>query len=510
MERALPSNDVPLEASEPPLAGPLARVPLAVAAAVAVWDFLFYDAVGGFTHGVFTLFGLGLLVWVHPGALARRLPRVLAAGLAGLAVAQAVDPSLLASALAVLGLASFGLLARSPRAPAGAEWLSAWGQMATRGWLQACRDLRLLRAGLAERGGWRERFAQVAGDWLPPLVLSLPFVGLFAMANPVFGLRIGEFFDALSDLLVELHPARLLAWVIVGAAAWALLRFLPRPSAPARDLPGSFEAVRVALGGRMLVRCLAVFNALFAVQTALDLAYFWSGFRLPEGMSYAEYAHRGAYPLVATTLLAILFILAAFRDGDGDDDSAEQRRAVQLVYLWLAQNAFLLVSAAARLHVYVEVFQLTRLRVAAAIWLGLVAAGLVLTVVKIATGRTNAWLVNANLATAGAVLWLCCFPDFSGFIAEHNVDRALAEGDMPDLYYLRSLGPAAQPALRRWWEHSRALDRGPYVACIDAHLSQELDAQLANWRGQSLRRARLRARRDPSWHERLPRADESC
>jgi hypothetical protein len=32
-------------------------------------------------------------------------------------------------------------------------------------------------------------------------------------------------------------------------------------------------------------------------------------------MTLAEYAHRGAYPLIVTALLAALFVLIAFRQG---------------------------------------------------------------------------------------------------------------------------------------------------------------------------------------------------
>ena len=60
-------------------------------------------------------------------------------------------------------------------------------------------------------------------------------------------------------------------------------------------------------------RSLILFNALFALQTGLDLAYLWGGANLPDGMSHAEYAHRGAYPLIATALLAAGFVLIAMR-----------------------------------------------------------------------------------------------------------------------------------------------------------------------------------------------------
>ena len=60
-----------------------------------------------------------------------------------------------------------------------------------------------------------------------------------------------------------------------------------------------------------------MFNALFAVQTVLDLTYLWGGVALPDGMTYATYAHRGAYPLIVTALLAAGFVLV--------DDAAGQR-----------------------------------------------------------------------------------------------------------------------------------------------------------------------------------------
>src|SRR4029078_10113192 len=66
-----------------------------------------------------------------------------------------------------------------------------------------------------------------------------------------------------------------------------------------------------------IVRALLLFNLLFAVQTVLDLTYLWGGVALPDGMTYASYAHRGAYPLIVTALIAAGFVLAALRPRSG-------------------------------------------------------------------------------------------------------------------------------------------------------------------------------------------------
>ena len=76
-------------------------------------------------------------------------------------------------------------------------------------------------------------------------------------------------------------------------------------------------------------RSLILFNALFALQSGLDLVYLWGGASLPDGMSHAEYAHRGAYPLIVTALLAAGFVLIAMRPGG----PAEQSRLIRPLVL---------------------------------------------------------------------------------------------------------------------------------------------------------------------------------
>ena len=44
-------------------------------------------------------------------------------------------------------------------------------------------------------------------------------------------------------------------------------------------------------GEKAVTRPLILFNALFALQSGLDLLYLWGGANLPGGMSHAEYAH---------------------------------------------------------------------------------------------------------------------------------------------------------------------------------------------------------------------------
>ena len=174
-------------------------------------------------------------------------------------------------------------------------------------------------------------------------------------------------------------------------------------------------------GVATILRSLILFNLLFAVQTVLDVIYLWGNATLPADISYAAYAHRGAYPLILTALLAAGFVLIAMKPGG----PAEQSKVIRpLVYLWVGQNVLLVASSILRLDLYVQIYLLTWWRVAAFIWMLLVAFGLLLIVARIRLNRSNEWLIRANLITLTATLYVCSLVNFSAIIADYNVDHS--------------------------------------------------------------------------------------
>ena len=190
-----------------------------------------------------------------------------------------------------------------------------------------------------------------------------------------------------------------------------------------------------------------MFNIVFAVQISLDATYLIGGATLPEGMTYASYAHRGAYTLIFTALLAAAFVLFATRPGS---HSGASKRVRSLVLAWTAQNVLLVAFSIQRLWIYVDVYALTYWRIAAFIWMALVLIGLILIVAKLLRQLTNRWLVSSNLISLCAVLYLTSLTNVPGVIADFNVRAALQPQAVPlDAGYLYTLGPAALPAIDR-------------------------------------------------------------
>jgi hypothetical protein len=251
---------------------------------------------------------------------------------------------------------------------------------------------------------------------------------------------------------------------------------------------------------------LAAFNLVFALQNGLDIAFLWSGAPLPGDMTLAAYAHRGAYPLIATALLAALFVLVTLRPGTPTGESPLVRR---LVYVWIAQNVVLVASTMLRTFNYIEGYSLTRLRIAALVWMALVAVGLVLICVRLWRRKSGPWLINANLAAALLALTACSAVDLGAVAARWNVRHAREVGGAGvrlDLCYLNALGPAALLPLIELESRPIAPRFRERVSWTRNLIMDRLATSQGDWHGWTFRNARrsAEARRLVARH-RLPR-----
>jgi hypothetical protein len=473
---------------------------LSIALAVLA-DWLFYRQPIGWTPALFAL-AVATAILLRPGSgNSARVRAVLAAGIAGLAVAMLLHRGAIAVTGAAALLVLLGVTQRCGWVGDCWAWLRRAGALLLLAPVRAFLDSRIMRRFAQRRRGRRLRAAVLMAAWMAPLLFVLVFAGLFVAANPVISnwaqRAWQETSAAAQNLWRHIAPFRVMLWLAVGVSAWALLRFRARARrGAAAQRQNQRIASRINLASLLkptaVTPSLAVFNALFAVQTAMDVYYLFGGGTLPAGMSHAEYAHRGAYPLVATALLAGLFCLLAF---PGVRTRPPLRWTRRLLVIWVAQNVFLLFTAAWRLWLYVDAYSLTRWRVAAAIWMLIVALGLICLLWRIVAERSNRWLANASIVMAGVILYACAFVPFDQLIADFNVTHCReirGRGEGIDLGYLEGIGPEALPAVQ-WLATS--LSPGPlrgHLSKMALRLEERLDEQLRNWRGWTWQHASIR------------------
>jgi hypothetical protein len=455
---------------------------------VALADGLFFGEGFGATLGVFALSWLALTAILQPAIRRRRqaLIGLLAAGLFGFVLID--HPSLIGWVLFWIAIT---IAAISPRS-AGLNDAWAWTRRVLAHSLvsisgPALDGQRLRRVTPPGKTPWRSLLAMAA----LPLGGGAVFLALFASANPIIA---GVLSGIRLPPITFLSVFRALFWMVVFMAVWATLRPSRRPrltgslaspwASPARSSQAPVRSVT------SVTLALIVFNALFAVENALDLTFLWGGAGLPSGMTLAQYAHRGAYPLVFTALLAGGFSLLVLREG-----SAMSARSLirWLVGLWVAQNVLLSASSILRTVDYVEAYSLTRFRIAALLWMGLVTLGLVLIGWRMLRGKSRAWLINANALVLGVVLTAVSVGDLGAIAASWNVHHARDAGGTGadlDVCYLRTLGPSALLQVMALEQRKLSPDLHARLAGVQQDDLVLVESTQRNWHRWTLRGAR--------------------
>lgn len=452
----------------------------AAALVVIAADRLFYvEEAQGVWLGVMALALLAALIVARPAVRHRRDARIALAVTAGAALVLIDNPNPLACLwVAVAG--SLAALFPRRRFDDALRWAGRLAIHVAGAIPGPILDVRRLFAA-PSRGARRFDWLEIVRLLILPVAGSLIFIALFAAANPLIQQGLGKL------SLPNINPGRTAFWSLMIIVVWHPLR--PRALATRFDLT-DFGPTRADSDPRTIILSLAAFNIIFALQNALDLAFLWSGASLPEGVSLADYAHRGAYPLIATALLAGLFVIVFLRPGSAASSSPKVR---WLVTAWVAQNILLVSSSILRTLDYVEAYSLTVWRIAALAWMGLVALGLVLICLRLLRDKSAAWLINMNAGAAAAVLAVSAIVDLGAVAAQWNVRHAQQAGGRGapiDLCYLVSLGDSALLPLIEFEQRTLPDALSIWVAAARFSTHRRLREAQSDWRTWTPRGAR--------------------
>lgn len=314
--------------------------------------------------------------------------------------------------------------------------------------------------------------------WILPLAVGLIFMMLFIGANPVFQ-------EWTNDLLnLDLSPdacARATFWSVTGILVLPFVLF-KRYASELQSRTGhrrfSVKHEGTLINFRSVQNSLVLFNSMFLLQNATDLMVLWGALGLPEGMTYAAYAHSGAYPLMATSVLAVLFALISRRFTYGS------YLIKILLLVWIAQNVMLLGSTIFRLDLYIGAYGLTYLRLRATIGMFLVLAVMLLMIWQLWKSKSNQWLSGSCAVVVAAVFYTCSFVNFGHVIASENLSR---DGQTKDTYYLCQYTRSGIKAI-----HDHYTETGEKLC---AHKFKYTEFLPDDWRSWSYRAARLESHR---------------
>lgn len=326
-----------------------------------------------------------------------------------------------------------------------------------------------------------------------PVILVIGFSILIVPANLVLARWTENAFQTLYSWSPELTLSRVLFWLAAALLVYGALRFrLGRR----RDAPKPKEAghpADVSPAGHALKACvysLVGLNLLYLAANVADLLYLWLSFDLPEGMTYAQFAHEGSYRLIIAVMLAAITLTAFF---PANSIQLANRVTRKLAFLFVFQNLLVLAGAARRLYLYVSVYDLSRFRVATMLWMMLVAIGFLLIFIRIRKHLPIMFLFRTNAVTCVLMLSAVAFLNVDGFIANWNVSQyETGVRDWLDVNYLAELEAPALPALAHAANLARSKKNAKLAERAERALVRCLDEErttLISWQSWTWRRA---------------------
>jgi len=292
-----------------------------------------------------------------------------------------------------------------------------------------------------------------------PLLIILFFVVIYRGSNPVFNdifIAVNTFFsEKLSFLFKGFDFLLILTFAI---ALFLSNYFFIRTSninIINNDINASYELKRKKQNIKRNSRFIAlkneyksgvflflILNLILLLLNIIEVKWVWFNFEW-EGQYLKDFVHQGVYLLILSIVISIGLVLYFFR---GNINFYKKNRFLKwLSYVWLVQNAMLIVSVAIRNYWYIYYFSLAYKRIGVFIFLILVAYGLYSVFLKVRDKKSTFYLMKTNAFVIVLVLTLSSFVNWDNVIAEYNFkhsDRAFLHLD-----FLSTLSDKALPYL---------------------------------------------------------------
>jgi hypothetical protein len=325
------------------------------------------------------------------------------------------------------------------------------------------------------------------------LPVLLVFTALLSSADAVFEQAV-ERLLALNPLhvLVELTPRVVFSGVMgLGALGWlahALRRRRSNELGMTEAAPG-----KPRLGFTESLTLVGTVDALFLCFATIQLAFLFGGWHLPhEGLTYAEYARRGFFELLAVSLLTLGLIVALARWTRLESEAQGNLFRVGCTAM-IGLVLVILTSAIKRMALYESAYGYTHLRLFTHVFMGVLGGVLVWRAVTL-WWRPKRFALGAFLGALGYLAAMNVLnPD--AFIAGKNLERAAAGSDLDALYIRLNLSADAAPVVAR---HLAAYPEGPGSYSLKEYLRLHgTTTAPGGWPAYHLARARAAAELQP-------------
>ncbi|MGE4413373.1 MAG: DUF4153 domain-containing protein [Candidatus Caldatribacteriota bacterium] len=283
-------------------------------------------------------------------------------------------------------------------------------------------------------------FSKIVKGVLMAIPVLFVFILLFSSADLIFQKYISDLISIDNELEIIFRFILILIVTIVfiGAYTYSFREKEGQITAPQKSKNHTVGDIEISI-------ILGSVNALFFIFILVQLTYLFGGESniSTQGFTYAEYARRGFFELIAVAVIS-LFLLFTTEKYVIKKETEHALGFKILSTALIIQVVLIIASAFIRLSLYEEAYGFTTLRLyshAFIILLAIIFCLLLYKIYKDKRENTFAFRVFLSLALFLAVM---NFLNPEAFIARRNIERFASTGKL-DIYYLSRLSDDAIP-----------------------------------------------------------------
>jgi hypothetical protein len=333
---------------------------------------------------------------------------------------------------------------------------------------------------MSDTGGRTNRriFPRIAIGILISVPIMAIIIWLLSSADIIFR----DLFISVPISRIIKHFFLVLAVSIYAACFyWSIVRAQDEKRKPSYD-PVSWKRF---LDPIILITILFLLNAVYAVFSFIQFTYLFGGesFMLPSSYTYAEYARRGFFELVAVAVINFAIILITVSFIRRENSKLHIANKVLMSFM-VCFTFVMLASAFYRMLVYEQAYGFTYLRIFVHAFMVLLAFLFIINIVFI--WYPGLPIIKAYFIASLAVYIALNFANVDVVIARNNIDRYMETGEI-DMEYLKGLSYEAVPEMTRLVGDK---ELGDEVLAYFEDKKQELEDQ-DHW--QSFNNSRVKA-----------------
>lgn len=288
----------------------------------------------------------------------------------------------------------------------------------------------------------RATWARIIKGVIMAVPILIIFGVLFSQADLAFSKFIKNFVDInISERSIQYLVLMLFAFV--ASLSFLSYIFPAKEILPTTTSEKSDAAIRPDRGIEMLV-FLGLIAALFLVFIGFQVTYLFGGETniVNAGFTYAEYARRGFWELLAVGILSLLVLFASEKYA-----GAESKRNIRFLIpslILIAEVLVIIASAFKRLSLYIDAYSMTELRFYVAGFIILLLALFILLAIKFIKRKQEQFFTFGTLLSVIVFLVAINIINPDAFIARSNMEQYNRIGKI-DVPYIGKLSADAEP-----------------------------------------------------------------